>query len=93
MKSKFQAAVVQIAWRGTRAARHCQLPDCLAGVAYRQAHNASCSFSLQVLPCGKALIARRIGLSSPLLTDHRLAEPLTSPGACGPVLSIFMVIA
>jgi len=40
MKSKFQAVVVQIAWRGTRAAKRCHLPDRLAGVAYRQAPNA-----------------------------------------------------
>jgi len=41
MKSKFQAAAVQIAWRGTRAARRYQLPDRLAGVAYHQAPSAS----------------------------------------------------
>jgi len=41
MKSKFQAAAVQITWRGTRAVRRCQLPDRLAGVAYHHALSAS----------------------------------------------------
>jgi len=35
MQSKIKASAVQIAWRGTRAAKRCQLPDHLAGVTYR----------------------------------------------------------
>jgi len=54
MNQQFQATAVQIAWRGTRAARRCQLPYRLAGVAYHQAPNALYSTSLQVSPGGQA---------------------------------------
>jgi len=85
MQSKIQAAAVQIAWRGTRAAKRCQLPDRLASAAYRQAHNASRSSSLQVPPGGTPLIARRtrfssasVGRPSPGGTTHAARRTRTS---------------
>jgi len=41
MKLKIQAAAIQIAWRGTRAARRCQLPARLTKHICHQAPSAS----------------------------------------------------
>jgi len=66
---------VRIAWWGTRAARRCQLPDRLAGVAYRQAHNATKLSLLQVPPGGTALAARRSTPREPTITPLLPGDP------------------
>jgi len=87
---------VWIAWRGTRAARRCQLPDRLAGDTYRQAPSASNSPSLQPPPGGTVYTARQTLFQEPLFVSpppggayptarrHPVQNPtksLPSPGA------------
>ena len=60
---------MRIAWRGTRAARRCQLPDRLAEDTYRQAPSASNSQSLQPPPGGTVYTARQKLFQEPLFVS------------------------
>jgi len=88
IKSTTPSCSSKIARRGTRVARHCQLPNRLAGVAYRQAPSASYSTSLQASPGVKVPTARRTRPSNPLFDrpspggTTRAARHLQSSALC-----------
>ena len=72
------AANSHTAWRVSRTTRR--------PTPYIQRH---CRYRLADRPP----TVRRTPPSNPLLSSHRLAEPLTPPGACDPVLFVFMTTA